>query len=186
MDTKKTLVRSIRDALVGIAVFGVAIPFVDFLVAYSPAIEESLPGWAGTSLGAVLLVAWRFLRDYWKHGGGKARLMDMFDEYGPLAMLALILSPLFVGCTTMHSETVNADGTYYKHKFTQAPFSKTDMTDMVYRSEVDADGAWKQHIGASATGLDNTPQADALSILGLSVIEGLKAGQKVYAPEGVE
>lgn len=183
MDKKKTLGRSLRDACIGIAVFGVAVPLVDALVTESAAIEEAIPGWAGAGLGAFLLVLWRFLRDWWKHGGGRTALIGKFDEYGPL-VLVLVTAPLIaLGCTTMQSETVNADGTYYKHSFVQAPLSKTDMTDMVYRSEVAPDGSWTQHIGSTAEGMDSTSQLEALDPLYQALALGAAMALRPPAPE---
>lgn len=180
MDTAKTANRSFRDMILGILVIGVGIPAIDTLFNVAPlALDEWLPeGWGTAAYGALILGLYRWVRDWWKHSG-KDKLKGMFDDAMPPLAFATVLIMLasLSACTTMQSEAVAPDGTYYKHSFTQAPFSKSDVADMGNTVQVDADGAWRQTIGSNAKGVDNTPQneaADGLySVVGRALTQGL-------------
>ena len=94
------------------------------------------------------------------------------------------------GCgATMHSRTINEDGSSHEHGVTVPPFSKQDLADFGYEQEVKADGSYRQVIGSRGEGMDTTGQLEAfkgLMALGqmIAPLIGQRAPNEIQTPEG--
>lgn len=78
------------------------------------------------------------------------------------------------GCATMHSRTINEDGSSHEHGVTVPPFSKQDLADFGYYQRVEPDGTYEQEIGTRGEGIDTTGQIEAF--------RGLMALGQILAP----
>ena len=93
------------------------------------------------------------------------------------------------GCATMHSRTINEDGSSHEHGVTVPPFSKQDLADFGYEQEVHADGSYRQVIGSRGEGMDTTGQLEAfkgLMALGqmIAPLIGQRQANEIQTPDG--
>ncbi len=103
-----------------------------------------------------------------------------------LIFLCAVLILLNLGCTTMYSETVSEDGSFYKQKIKVPPFGKLEEGAASYSVEIAPDGSYKTQVGSNILGSDNTAQVEALNAAMSGFMNfGIELGKMISATGGI-
>ncbi len=89
----------------------------------------------------------------------RSNILGIFAVIVPFALLILLAS----ACTTMYSETVSEDGSFYKQKIKVPPFGKLEKGAASYSVEIAPDGSYRTQVGGDLVGTDNTAQVEAMN-----------------------